>query len=624
MGLNMKKSMVISQTDNQSLVKQKKIMKPKKRIKWVVILIVLILIVLTVYNRVIGNRFRSTSGEIVVTTAKVETRDILNTLTSSGAIEPLNTYEVKTLIEGEVISADFEEGDNISEGQILYQITTENLDNKIDTSQTSVDRAEKDYDKATKNYNKAKVSYEEALASYEEAQHEYSDLTLTADSAGVITEIFVTEGEQIQEGSQIASIYDNSYMFLEIYFNAAEISSNIIGKSAKVELSETSEEISGTVTKVSEIEEVLSGNRIVKKVTIKVKNPGGLTTSSIATATIDDIYSSETGSFKVFEDTVLKAYKSGEIGKLNITEGRRISTGDIILSLEHKSQEDKLESYQKEVDNAKDSLDNAADSVESALEGIEDAKTSLEEVIDSKTDYSVKAPISGKIIRKTALSGDTINSSTALCVIYDLSAVTFEMSVDELDVMSVAVGQTVNITADALEGVEIVGVVTNISLESTNSGGVTQYPVTVRINEVGNLLPGMNVTGEIIVEEAKNVLAVPTDALMRGDLVYVADDTVTESVGIVPVGFKEVQVETGLTDGDYIEIISGLTGEEEVYTPRSASGTAQDFFPMQGGFGLGTGGQGMPSGGNFDGGSRPSGATGPGGFGGGNTGGNRQ
>lgn len=616
MGLKIRKGIVKSQTDNQSQIKQNKKIKPKKLIKWFIILIVLVLLVLIVQNRLSGFRARNTSGETVITTAKVETRDILNTLTSSGAIEPLNTYEVKTLIEGEVISADFEEGDDITEGEILYQITTDNLDNKIDSNQTNVDRAEKDYDKAMKSYNKAKASYEETLADYEEAKQDYSELTLTADSAGVITEIFVKEGEQIQEGSQIASVYDNSFMLLEIYFNAAEVSSSLIGKSANVELSETSEGINGTVTKVSEIEEVLSGNRIVKKVTIKVKNPGGLTTSSIATATIGDIYSSDTGSFKVFEDTVLKASKSGEIDTLNIREGSRIKSGDVILSLEQKSQEEKLESYQKAVDNAKDSLDNAADSVESALEGIEDANTSLEEVIDSKTDYSVKAPISGKIIRKTALAGDTINSNTALCVIYDLSAVTFEMSVDELDVMSVAEGQTVNITADALEGVEIVGVVTNISLESTNSGGVTQYPVTVRIDEVGDLLPGMNVTGEIIIEEAKDVLAVPTDALMRGDRVYVADAAVTEVVGDVPAGFKEVQVETGLTDGDYIEIISGLTGEEEVYTARSSSGTIQSNFQMQGGLGFGaTGGQGMQGGGNFSGGERP---------GGGNFGGSRQ
>lgn len=619
MGLSLSAGKSIK-TENQNVKKSKKKFKIKKLIKWLIILIVLIVIALVVYNRFLGRRFQNASGETIVTTAKVETRDIQNTLTSSGTIEPLNTYGVKTLVEGEVISADFEEGEEISEGDVLYQITTENLDSKIESAQTSVTRAEKDYDKASRNYDKANASYEEAVADYNKAKADYSDLNITSETAGVITEILVKAGDQIQEGTQLAAVYDNSSMLLEIYFNAAEASSSLIGKSAKVELSDTSETLTGTVTKVSEIDEVLSGNRIVNKVTIKVKNPGGLTTSSIATATIGGLYSSETGTFKVLEDTILKADKSGKIAALKINEGSSIKVNDVILTLDKTSQEEKLESYQKVVDNAKDSLENAADSVESANEAIEDAKSSLEEVIDSKTDYSVKAPISGQIIRKTALAGDTINSNSELCVIYDLSAVTFEMSVDELDVMSVTVGQTVNITADALEGVEITGVVTNISLESTNSGGVTQYPVTVRIDEVGDLLPGMNVTGEIIVEEAKGVLTVPTDALVRGDIVYVADSSVLEAEGDIPAGFRAVEVETGLTDGDYIEIVSGLTGEEEVYTKRTASGTVQGNFPMQGEFNFGTGGQGMQGGGNFGGGNRTSGGNsgGAGNFGGGN------
>jgi HlyD family secretion protein len=66
----------------------------------------------------------------------------------------------------------------------------------------------------------------------------------------------------------------------------------------------------------------------------------------------------------------------------------------------------------------------------------------------------------------------------------------------------------------------------------------------------------------------EQVIAVPSDALMRGDYVYVEDATVTEAVGDVPAGFREVAVETGITDGDYVEIKSGLTGDEKVYVQR--------------------------------------------------------
>lgn len=617
MSLFQKKNSVKTEPVNGKKIRKKS--KWKKIVRPVIIILVLVIAVAFGYKKLVLDKARKAASVETIQSAKVETRDIQNVLTSSGTIEPLNTYEVKTLVEGEVISADFEEGDEVTEGQVLYQITTDTLDKKIDTAKTAVTRAEKNYDKAAENYEKAKQSYTDAKEDYAEAAEKYADLNLKSTASGIITELMVKEGDTVQKGSQLAKIYDNSYMLLNVYFNSADAVSSLVGKKGTVELSDSGESLTGTVTKVSSVEEVLSGNRVVKKVTIKVKNPGGITTESKAAATIGDIASSEEGTFQVLEDTVITADKSGEIAKLSVEEGDRIGEGNTVAVLNKDSYSDQLDSYQKTVDNAKDSMENAADSVESAKESIEDAEASLEEVIDTKTDYSITAPTSGKVIRKDALEGDTINSQSSLCVIYDLSAVTFEMYVDELDVKSVAVGQEVNITADALENTEISGVVTNISLESTTNGGVTQYPVTVRIDEAGELLPGMNVTGEIIIEKAEGVLAIPADALMRGNVVYVKDDTVTEAQGSVPAGFKEVEIETGLTDGDYIEVKSGLTANDEVYIKRTNSEGTQSIpgmFNIEGG--MGTPGSMGGQSGNWQGGSRPSGS---GSFGGGSQGG---
>lgn len=97
------------------------------------------------------------------------------------------------------------------------------------------------------------------------------------------------------------------------------------------------------------------------------------------------------------------------------------------------------------------------------------------------------------MIVKNTKAGDTLNSggdsNTAMAIIYDMSALTFDMYVDELDVLDVEVGQKVEVTVDAFEGETFTGQVTNVSLESTSSNGVTQYPVTVQMDEVGDLLP---------------------------------------------------------------------------------------------------------------------------------------
>jgi HlyD family secretion protein len=543
----------------------------KKVIIWVVILAVLVIGAQIVIQRMKSQVKNRLQEQVEINTASAEVRDIQNVLSSSGTIAPLNTYEVTTLVEGEIIAADFEEGDTVEEGQVLYQVATENLDSEIDTAQTSVDRAEKNLSKAQDSYEDALTDYNDAKADYEEAKDKYGNQNITSTEAGIIKTLYVEEGDTVQAGTQIAQIYDNSSMLLTVPFSASEVDQSMVGKKATITIETTDEELTGTVTKVSNIDEVLTGNRLVNQVTIQVKNPGGLSTTTTATAVIGKLYSSGEGTFSVLTDTVLKAEISGEIEKLLIDEGSKVKEGDVIYSLSDQSIETQLENYQSKLKNAQNTVDNAKDSVENAQETIEDAKVKLQDIIDNRTDYNIKAPISGKVISKEALVGDTIKSNSAnstLCIIYDLSAMTFEMNVDELDVNKVKEGQEVEIVADAFEDVTFQGTVTNISLLSNTSQGVTQYPVTVKITEAGELLPGMNVTGEIITTKVEQVIAVPSDALMRGDYVYVEDATVTEAVGDVPAGFREVPVETGITDGDYVEIKSGLTGDEKVYVQR--------------------------------------------------------
>ena len=174
-------------------------------------------------------------------------------------------------------------------------------------------------------------------------------------------------------------------------------------------------------------------------------------------------------------------------------------------------------------------------------------------------------------------------------------------------------GQSVVITADAVSGKTFSGTVTNVSLQSSYSNGVTNYPVTVTLNDgMDELLPGMNVDGVIILDQASDVLAVPADALMRGNKVYVKDDTVTEAQGMVPAGFRAVDVKTGLISDDYVEITEGLSEGDVVYVAES---TVSSSFNMMGGIQVGPGemgGGGAPGGGPGGNGGRSGGSNGGG------------
>lgn len=552
--------------------------RPKK--KGVLVLIIGAAVLAAVFGLwLLKSRSARTSSEGVQgqRTAVVTKGTITSELSSSGVISPKDTYSLTSLVEGEVISADFEEGDQVTEGQILYQIDVSSMESELKSASTSLERAQKKYEKAQEDYN--------------EAVSDYSGNTYKATRTGYIRELNIQAGDQVGQNTDIASIYNDQIMKIRVPFLAQEAAAIGAGNQAVLTLTDTEEQINGVVTAVSNMDEVLDGGRIVRYVTIEAANPGGLTSSHSAVAEINGMVCTAEGSFEAATDLVMKADlpSSVEVEAMLVHEGDYVTEGTPIFRIASKDAEDLLDTYQDAMAQAEESLESAQSKVDSTKE--------------SYDNYTITAPISGQVITKSVKEGDTISrnsgsSDTTLAVIYDLSQLTFEMSVDELDVRSVQVGQKVSVTADALEGQTFTGTVTNVSLESVQSNGVTNYPVTVTLDETGDLLPGMNVDGVILLDQTEDALMIPIDSLMRGNRVYVKDDTVKEAEGSVPAGFRAVEVETGLTNDDYVEIVSGLAEGEEVYVNESSKST--DAFMMGvpgGGMGGGPGsGMGAPAG----------------------------
>jgi HlyD family secretion protein len=164
-----------------------------------------------------------------------------------------------------------------------------------------------------------------------------------------------------------------------------------------------------------------------------------------------------------------------------------------------------------------------------------------------------------------------------MAIIYDMTYLTFDMNIDELQISSIRVGQKVTVRTEAFPESEFEGVIEKISLKGITGNGVTSYPVTIRVNEYKNLLPGMNVTGKIVIEEADKVLTIPSSALQRDNTVYVQQEgAVSEKDSGIPEGFVVVPVEIGINDGSSVEIISGLKEGDIVYVPFDLNAGAID------------------------------------------------
>ncbi len=483
--------------------------------------------------RLAGGSQPASAVGLTYTTAPVERRDITAQITGSGVLEAANSYSVTSLAEGNILTADFEEGDQVEEGTVLYTIDTSDLSGSLEQARISLEQAQRSYNSRVKDLEK---------------------LSVTAPKTGRVLSLEVEEGDDVSAGQTVATLRNSDIMTLTVPFLADEAAGFSVGQRAAVTLESTFETLEGTVSKVDRADTVLEGNRIVRYVTVEVANPGALSVSQTGSATIDGCASAGSAAFAYAAEQAITAEVSGQVAAIRAREGDRVDRGDVLLTL------------------TSDSLD---DSLQSAADSLRNAELSLESRQDQLNNYTITSPIRGTVIDKNYKAGETSEAGKVLCSIYDLSYLTMTLSVDELDISDIAVGQRVEITADAVEGKTYTGVVTKVSVAGTSSGGTTTYPVTVRIDETEGLLPGMNVDAAITLQSASGVLAIPSGALNRGNTVLVTADSPSAANGTAIEGgdYCSVPVEIGASDSSYIEIISGLQeGDTVAYIPTTSSG----------------------------------------------------
>ncbi|MGI6029245.1 MAG: efflux RND transporter periplasmic adaptor subunit [Candidatus Heteroscillospira sp.] len=495
------------------------------------------------------------------TTQKVERGDISSTLTGSGTLEAANSYSVTALVEGEILSADFEEGDVVEKDSVLYELDSSDAASSIETSEMSLSSSQR---------------------SYQDAVEDLEDLNVKSPGSGTLVELNVDVGDEVSAGQTIGLVRDSSTMELTVDFPADDAAGFYIGQSGTVTLDGSFETLSATVANVSGSEKVATGNSIVRSVTLSVSNPGGISNTQAATAEVGGVGSSSNSTFDYRAERNVTANVSGKVTAISVNEGDVLAENQTILIL---------------------SSDNLSDTVQSQAESVRRAEISLENAQKTLDNYTITSPIAGTIIDKNYKAGESAESGKVLCTIYDLSYLTLTLSVDELDISNVSVGQKVKITADAVEDKTYEGTVTKVSVAGTTSGGYTSYPVTIRLDETEGLMPGMNVDATIEMSSAENVLTMPISALERGDKVLVTADSPSAANALedeAPEGYVYVKVETGVSSDELIEIVSGLTEEDTVaYNASAQSDSTQMMQPgmqMGGSPGGGPGG-GAPAGG---------------------------
>ena len=464
-----------------------------------------------------------------------EKRNIVNSYSADGTITAADTYTVKPMVKGTVLTADFEVGDTVNKGDVLYTIDSSDASTNLEKASIALQQAQRSYDKTVdRQYVRAEVD-------------------------GTVSSLKVAKGDEVTSGQEVAVIRDSSKMLLNLLFPAADAANFSVGQSADVVLDGTFETLKGTITAVTGTDELSTGNLLVRTVTIRVNNAGGLTTAQAATASVNGVSSIASATFAYQAERTLTAQASGTVSAINVQEGGAVSKGDIIIEL---------------------TGDDLTESIQSASESLRSAEISMQNQQDNMSNYTITSPISGTIIEKDAKQGDALTSGSTLCVIYDLSYLEMVINVDELQIGALSVGQKVQLTADAVTDKTYVGTVTRVSMKGSSSGGTTTYPITIRIDNTDGLRPGMNANAEIVVAEAGNALVVPNAAVIRGGYVLVSKKSPSAANAVedmdAPDGYVYVKVETGVSDDSYTEIKSGLQEDDTV--AYDTSSVSDDYY----------------------------------------------
>ena len=522
----------------------------------------------------------------------------------TGTTMPADSVTYTTASTTEITGVYVSAGDTVEAGDLLYTQDDSELDEEIEEYQ----------DELTELQN----TLSDASDQLSELNERLSDLKVTAPFSGRITDVTVRTGDTVGSGTKLATLVDDSKMTLTQYFSYAYEDQVYVGMKAGVSIASLMTTLDGTVTEIKKVDWVTAEGTRCFAVTVTLDNPGALTEGMSGAGYLltdggEKLYPAVEGTLEPYASEDITATESGKLTAVNVDDYETVTAGTTLFVIDGSDLEDQVETTQR--------------SITQTQEKITQTQEKITEAEEKRSDYQVTAEISGKIIMVGVQEGEAPRQAGQTAVtLYNLDAMTITANIDELDIDNITMGMEVDITQSGAESdTHYTGTVTAISYEATNTNGVAYFPITITIPSEGALSAGVNVSYTITVgDESEGVLA-PIAALKstsEGTCLFVKADTRPDNAvdledGVVPDGFYAVPVETGVSNSQYVRILSGVEEGVEVFTryqqaapsggdTTSQSGEEQEFQ------GMGDFSGGRPSGMEQGGGMMPGGNMGGG------------
>ena len=529
----------------ETLGKNKK--RKKRKIITTVVTIVLVLAIIAVagvsfLQRRVREQFASNQGEVL--SYEVTTGSISTVVSGSGSLTDVDLESI-TVPEGvEITEVKVKRNQSIATGDILATV-----------DMASVISAMADL----------QVQIEELDEQISDAEDDSASTRINAGVTGRVKAIFGEKGADVAdvmyEHGALALISLDGYMAVDI-----ETTELAVGDSVTVKLSDGTE-ISGTV------EYVVGG-----KTTVLVTDNGPAYDETV-TVLRDDGAEMGTGNLYIHSALRVTGY-AGTISQVNGTENSKVYESSRLFTL-------------------KDTGYSA--NYNSLLRQRAELEETLLELLTIQRDGAVLAQMDGSVYSVDY----TEDTATAIATLSADEKMSVTISVDEADILSLELGQTVTVTVSSVSEDSFAGTLTEINKTSSSSG---VYSAVIELEKAEGMLSGMTASVSVRIEGVDNAILIPIEAVHKtrdGAYVYTSYNEEYQEYG------GKVDVVTGLENSTYVEIKSGLNVGDTVYYTEQES-TFGGFGSMPGGFGnMPGGGSGqMPDFGNMDFGSMPGGSGG--------------
>jgi HlyD family secretion protein len=527
----------------------------------------------------IGGYFVFSGKEEILATyvlASVEKGTIVSSINGSGQVEALSQVDLKARGTGEITHVAVKPGQEVRKGQILFNLNARDAQKAVRDAETALETAQLELEKFKQPPKSLDVQAIEANIANAEKSKIDADKNIKTAYRNLLNSSIVAISVYTHDTQPVPIISGTYTKDVE-----AIITINVYGTNNGAYFS-----ASGN----SKNDVLFSGTGIVSTTVPQPIGDSGLyvkfasTEFTLAEWKIilpNKSVSSYASNLKTYEDALASKEETIKNADLIIAQNKQ-KINDLY-------QPDTLELRSKEL------------MVRQKEDALMDAKTNL-------SDYYVVAPFAGLISSVAIKAGDMASGTLGTIITQQKIA---KISLNEVDIAKIKLGQKATITFDAIEDFSIVGEIVEIDAMGTVSQGVVNYNVKIAFNaDSYKVKPGMSVSASIIVNMKQDVLMVPVSAIKTSTFGNYIEKfsvplvLVPGLVGGTPSSLppEQFSVEVGISNDEFIEIISGLKEGEQIVTrtiTTSSSNKASTQAPSLIGGGVRTGTNSGFGGGNM-------------------------